>query len=222
MLLKNFYNQIYEKEIHEKMMYYSYDIPFSEIKEYIERIIATDIEKFIEYINENCDTGIIRSSDIFQFSSLHHATVEVCKLLKECDNPGCRFLEIGKLLLNDGKERNAGALTKYGENHAKTAESLGLLFELHRTYFLSIYGYELLELADDDKEKLLTRLLLRNKFIVRLIKASNNGNIEMRNFLYMLSDTTYVRRRSNIKAILNILRDSKEFDFSPFVNKIIL
>ena len=123
-------------------------------------------------------------------------------------------------MLNDGKERKEGALTKYGENHAKTAEAIGLLFELHRTYFLSIYGYAFLELSASGREKLLVRLLLRNKFIVRLFKASNNGNVEMRNFLYMLSDTTYVRRRSNIRSILNVLQNSTEFDFSTFINRI--
>lgn len=38
----------------------------------------------------------------------------------------------------------------------------------------------------------------------------------------MLSESTYLRRKSNVKAVLNILAISEEYDFTGFVNKIVL
>ena len=103
---------------------------------------------------------------------------------------------------------------------SKTAEALGLLYELTRTYFVSCIGEIYLTLNDEDKKKLNTRLFLRNKFISRLIKVTANGKVDARQFLYMLSDATYVRRKSNLKRILAYLQESQEYDFSPFINNI--
>ena len=99
---------------------------------------------------------------------------------------------------------------------------MGLFFELSRTYFLSCLGYVYCELSNDDRQKLQTRLLLRNRLIVRMMLASENGNINAREFFYMLSDSTYLRRKSNVKAVLNILASSEEYNFKDFVSKIIL
>lgn len=115
-----------------------------------------------------------------------------------------------------------GAYTKYGENYVKTAEAMGLFFELSRTYFLSCIGYIYCDLPEEDKEKLLVRLLLRNRLIVRMIQASENGNINTREFFYMLSDSTYLRRKSNVKTVLKVLESSREYDFSDFLDRIIL
>ena len=48
-------------------------------------------------------------------------------------------------------------------------------------------------------------LILRSKLVERLIQASQNGKVDLRSFLYMLSDTTYIRRSSNIKRVLAYL-----------------
>lgn len=81
-------------------------------------------------------------------------------------------------------------------------------------------GYIYAELPEDKQEKFLIRLVLRNKLVTRLFQASKNGNINMREFLFMLSDSTYLRRKSNVKAVLNVLEYSKEVDFSKFIEKI--
>lgn len=69
---------------------------------------------------------------------------------------------------------------------------------------------------------MLTKLLLRNRLIVRMMQVSENSNINVREFLYILSDSTYLRRKSNVKALLNILDSLNEYDFTDFVEKIIL
>ena len=185
------------------------------------QVISTPIERFIEHVIKTETTEAIIAKDVFQFSSLEAGTEQICRVLCDAGNPGVTFIEAGKLLLNDGKPRNDGAYIKYGENHLKTAEAFGLLFEITRTYFVSCIGIVYLGLNKDDKRKLGVRLLLRNKFIARLVKATSVGRVNARQFLYMLSDTTYIRRRSNIKCILKYLQESTEYDFTQMCDKII-
>lgn len=220
-ILDSFYRRTYESNINQKMLHYSYDFPWEEVEGYARQVLSIPIERFIERNIKTETTEAIIAKDVFQFSSLEAGTDQICRVLNDAGNPGVTFLQAGKLLLDDGKPRNDGAYIKYGENHLKTAEAFGLLFELTRTYFVSCIGIVYLGLDEEDKRKLGVRLLLRNKFIARLVKATSVGNVNARQFLYMLSDTTYVRRRSNIKCIMKYLQDSTEYDFAHVFDKII-
>lgn len=221
-IITEFYSREYEEKINKNSLFYSYNFPEQDIRGYIAKVISEPIDSFITYIKQMDEREQITAKDVFQFSNIEDATVNICKMVRDNNNPGMRYVEVGKLLLDDGKMREDGAFTKYGENHVKTAEAIGLFFELSRTYFLSCIGYVYCDLSNEEKNKLITRLLLRNRLIVRLIQASENGNVNVRDFLYMLSDSTYARRKSNVKAILNILANSNEHDFSGFISKIIL
>ncbi|MBR5296639.1 MAG: hypothetical protein IKU29_02070 [Parabacteroides sp.] len=209
----------FEKNINEKMMYYDYVFPTGEVLEYVDAVCETPIDRILEYIVQ-MDSIEITAHDVFQFSSFEDASIRMCIEMQKTDNPGMNHLEVGKMLLNDGKERNEGAYLKYGENHAKTGTAIGLLYELCRTYFLSCIGMVYPQIPEEQRNRLLTRLILRSPFVSRVIKATQNGNVQMRQFLYMLSYSTYVRRRSNIKAVFSIVSDSVEFDFSEVVKKI--
>jgi len=213
-----FFTKSLEEKMNEKILFYSFSE--NESEKYIEELLEIPLSDFIEYMDTIADKQQIESRDVFQFSNLDNATHNFCGKMKEQNNPGMKFIEIGKLLLDDGIVRKDGALTKYGENHAKTAEMLGLAFELCNTYYLSCIGYTYTTLSEEKQQKLLTRLILRNKLIMRLYQASHNGKVNMRNFLYMISDSTYIRRRSNIKRILNILTKSNEYEFSEFIDRI--
>ena len=163
---------------------------------------------------------IIKSSDVFQFSNFDDATKFFCEKMEAIDNPGLSHLEVGKLLLDDGKERTDAAYIKYGENHSKLAKELGLGFEVCNTYYLSGIGYIYNELSDKSQKALLDRLILRSTLIKRMLQACENGNVDLRQFLYMLADSTYVRRKSNIKRVLTCLSESDEYDFHGFINNI--
>ncbi len=221
-IIIEFYSGKYEKRINKNLLYYSYNFPEQEVRAYVEKIISEPIDRYIIYIKGLKEREQITSKDVFQFSDFSDATLVICEKIKAHNNPGVKYIDVGKILLDDGKIRKDGAYTKYGENHVKTAEAIGLFFELSSTYFLSCLGYVYCDLSNDDRKKLLTRLLLRNRLIVRMMQASENGNVNAREFLYMLSDSTYLRRKSNIKAVLNILDSSDEYDFTDFVEKIIL
>lgn len=219
-LLDAFYRRTYETDINNKMLYYDYEFPRSEIEDYTQQIMNIPVELFVQ-----CDVAIetleaITPKDVFQFSTLEAGTKQVCVAIDKAGNPGVNFIQAGKLLLGEERPRKDMAYIKYGENHLKTAEALGLLYELARTYFLSCIGVVYLKQNEEDRKKLLTRMFLRNKFIARLIKASATTKIDARQFLYMLSDTTYTRRKSNIKRILRFFLESKEYDFSKIVDNI--
>lgn len=208
----------FEEDLNMKSLYYPYTFPEDIVSNYVSEINCMEIQSILDYINGLSDL-FISVRDVFQFSNIDNATYRLCEKLK-VNNPGLTFIEGGRLLLDDGKERKDTAYIKYGENHLKTACDLGLVFELTGEYFLSCLGFIINDLNDIEKEKLLVRLVLRTKLIERLYKAAKNGEVNMRQFLYMISDSTYVRRKVSIKTILNILRNSKEYDFSEFLNKI--
>ena len=218
--VKSFMGRTYEKKIDKNMMYYDYMFPFDDVLAYVKNVCEIDISDIVGYVL-SMPSPEITAHDIFQFSNFNDATLRLCELIREANDPGLKHLDIGKLLLDDGIARKDGAYTKYGENHVKTGESLGLVFELSKTYFLTCIGEIYPDLSEDTRRELLTRLLLRNKFISRLISATSNGNVQMRQFLYMLSDSTYERRRSNIRTVIKELTKTTEYDFSFLEERLI-
>ena len=219
-ILDAFYSCTYENNINKKMLYYDYDFPTEEVESYVRQILCVPIEQFIQRDIEMETTEAIMPKDVFQFSTLEAGTDHICRVLNEAGNPGVTFIQAGRLLLNDGTVRKDVAYIKYGENHLKTAEALGLLYELTHTYFVSCIGMVYFNLTEEERFNLNVRLFLRNKFIARLLKASSKSKVDARQFLYMLSDSTYIRRKSNIKCILRYLQTSSEYDFSDIVNNI--
>lgn len=216
--IANFFSREYESQVNNGILFYKFSK--EDMYVYVEKIVNEPLPRFLAYISELKEKEYIISKDIFQFSDLYDATDKLCIKMKEANNPGLKFEDIGKILLDDGKERKSGAFVKYGENHVKTAEMLGLVFELYHTYYLSGIGYVYIELSPEDKKKFLTRLILRNKLIMRIYQAQINGKVNMREFLYMLAESTYTRRRSNVKAILDVLYESEEYDFTLLKERI--
>lgn len=219
-ILDVFYRRTYEFDINNKMLHYDYTFPTEEVMDYVQQILCLPIDQLVQHDIESETGDAITPKDVFQFSSLENATDNICRILNNIGNPGVTYLQAGKLLLNDGKSRNDIAYKKYGENHLKTAEALGLLYELAHTYFVSCIGTIYLILNDEDRKRLNIRLLLRNKFIAQLVKATSTATVNARQFLYMLSDTTYTRRKSNVKYILQYMQESTEYDFSQTTSKI--
>ncbi len=191
-------------------------------RNYIDELIAIPVNCYVDYITVCCKREPIMASDVFQFSDIEDATINVCEAVCK-HNVGCSMQEIGSLLLDDGIQRSPTALNKYGENHIKTAEAFGLAFRANRRqFFLTATGIIFCSLSQDKREKLLIRLILRNKLMVQLILAATNGVFELDAFLYDLSKSTYLRRRTNIKRIIALLQTSTEFDFSFLSSNIIL
>lgn len=179
---------------------------------YIHSTINIPIESIIEHI-KHMKRQPIYSFDVFQFSDFENATKNLCAKIKCTDNPGLNFVEVGKILLDDGLVRKDDAFRKYGENHIKTAELIGLAFKCEGKYYLSPIGCVFNDLSETEKNKLLTRLILRNKLISQSLLIALNDVLYMQSFLYELSESTYIRRKPNIKHVIEILNSSSEYDF---------
>lgn len=217
-ILIDFFQQNSERKMNESLLYCKSN--YEKQKHYVSQVIDQPLDMYVEYVYLNYDKKMISSKDVIQFSNFDDCTINICSKLKSVNNPGMKFIDIGKLLLDDGKERKDGAYVKYGENHSKTATSLGLVFEFYNTYYLSCVGEVYLELEDGERKKLLDRLILRSTLISRMLQASQNGTVNMREFLYMLSDSTYLRRKSNMKKVVDYLYQSDEYKFDNFIEMI--
>lgn len=215
-----FFTSQFEKSINSQMLDYDFVFPKKQVQEYVENLCSIPVENYLDYIENFSKVCSLSSRDIFQFSNVDDATKKMCKIVKENNDPGLKHLDIGKLLLNDGKVRNNVAYTKYGENHAKFAENLGVMHSLDSVFFLSCIGQILDELDEKEYDILLIRLFLRLRLVQKLYLESINGMVDLRNCLSVLSDSTYLRRASNVKTVLKILRKSNEYNFQNFFDKI--
>lgn len=221
--LKSFFKFEYEEKTKDSILAGS----FAEITEatdnYLNEIISIPLSCFVDYIVHNCKREPIMAADVFQFSDIQDATTNICQMVCSDGNTGLCFQDIGRMLLDDSTARSQTAFNKYGENHIKTAEALGLAFRTgKRQFYLSSTGLRFCKLPSDLRGKLLTRLILRNKLIAQLVLAATNGSFDLEAFLYDLSKSTYLRRRTNIKYVISMLLDSPEYDFSFMANNIIL
>lgn len=220
LILDKFFLRSFESYLNSQMLNYNFLFPVQQVKEYVVELCSISIKDYLIYIENFSKVSSLSSRDVFQFSNLEDATRNLCKLVKRKGDPGLKHVAIGKILLDDGKIRNDGAYIKYGENHAKFAEDLGLMYSLESVFFLSCLGYILDELEEELCKKLLTRLVLRLRLVQKLYLDSLKGIVDLRDCLSVLSESTYIRRSSNVKTVLKCLINSEEYDFYDFVGKI--
>lgn len=219
--LTDFFERKYELSLEKSILEKNFDDHKQEMLAYIETLNNIAIKDYMEYIKTCCKCQPIMAADVFQFSDFDDATINVCRCICKAGNCGVKFIEVANLLLTDNIPRKDGALSKYGENHIKTAEAMGLAFRNGtKTYYLSAWGCVFDELSNDAQEKILLRLIIRNKLITQLFLAANQGEFDLEAFLYDLSKSTYLRRRTNINRILEWLNSSQEYDFSHLSHNI--
>lgn len=217
--LVTFYSKALEKAINEKMVFYSFNFPYEDVNEYIHDIIDVPIREYIEYI-KRIDYRKIDSSLVFQYSSYEDITSNITRILIENDDPGYSYLSVGKLLLNDGLERKKGALVKYGENHSKASYLLGLTNIRSNYVYLSCLGKVFNDLNDVEKQKLISRLVLRCDLIINLIKKALLDNVNIKDEINFLSDSTIKRRRPNIKKLIKIVYDNADDNTKKTLDRI--
>ncbi len=219
-ILDIFFTKNFENSVNSQMLNYDFVFPIQQVKEYVEKINSTPVIDYLSYIEQNSMVCSLSSRDVFQFSNIEDSTRNLCKLVRAENDPGLKHIAVGKILLNDGKLRNDAAYTKYGENHAKFAEDLGIMHSLESVFFLSCLGQILNDLDEVSFKKLLTRLILRLRVVQKLYLDSLKGKVNLRECLSVLSETTFIRRSSNVKTILKLLAESSEYDFYDFVTKV--
>lgn len=217
-IVRDFFDKRIESDINEKLFYRNYLLDDSYMADYISQLISTPMTSFIDYILVHCSISYITFSDVVQFSSLEDATTGICIVLSEsCE--GMHNIDVGRKLMNDGKERKDGALRKYGENHAKTAIELGLVQENCGSYYLSCLGEYFNRLSNERQYELLRRTILRNRYFQRLLIKAQDGPVSLLGEMSFFAGSTQKRRLPNVKALYNILiGDGK--DIAPFIKNI--
>ena len=219
--LTDFFERKYEISLEKSILDKAFCDHKQEVLARIESLNNINISDYVEYIKTHCKCQPIMAADVFQFSDFNDATINLCRSICSVENHGVKFIEVANLLLTDNVTRKDGALSKYGENHIKTAESMGLAFKNNsKTYYLSAWGCVFGELSNDAQEKFLLRLIIRNKLITQLFIAASQGEFDLEAFLYDLSKSTYLRRRTNINRIIERLNASQEYDFSALTQNI--
>lgn len=202
--LESFFSRAFEYFINEQLFYRSYQLDRKKMAEYINGVISIPISSFVEYLSSRVIPPYAAPQDIYQFSSLDDATSRFCSKLAEAGDEGLRYVDVGHILLDDGKERKSGALTKYGENHAKMAVDLGLAQNKSDYIFLSCLGIVFNDFSEYKREEILKRLTLRNRFIQRLAIKSQRGLVFLEEEMSCLSESTIKRRIPNIRAVFNL------------------
>ena len=219
--LDDFFERKYEISLEKSIIDKSFCPHKHEALAYIENLNNIDISEFIEYIQFYCKCQPIMAADVFQFSDFDDATINICKSICRVENCGVTYKDVANLLHTDNTPRKEEALRKYGENHIKTAEALGLAFKHDsKMYYLSVWGCVFDMLSSEAQEKFLLRLIIRNKLITQLFIAAMHSAFDLEAFLYDLSKSTYLRRRTNINRVIQWLNASQEYDFSTLTQNI--
>ena len=161
MEIQDFFSRVLEDSINKRFIESGSAREATEATQYINDLIAIPYDDFLAFIMNTTELPFVLSSDVPQFSSIDSATIKICTLLSSLAPIGYTFEEIGKIL-QPGRTEDVLANKKYGENHVKTAESLGLAFSNNRKYYLSAIGYvfpSLSKYQQDDSNKVFSPLL---------------------------------------------------------------
>ena len=217
--IKNSDDDIDYLEAFLKKKDYTLRILHSGNKEQVEvfcRILLNyDFKKIIDLIDDNYISEL-NCSKVIQFSNLENGTYNLVRVLYG-HNEGLSYPEIGRALVGS-EETNAA--TKYGENHSK----LGRDFELvtitdskpsivKNTVFGECFAF----LERDQQIKLLKVLGLRDPVIKNLIANSKKGIVYYMDECNCLSESTRIRRRSNVKKLFELIFEGNT---DSFINNI--
>ena len=132
-LIELFYNRTYEKFVNKQILDdKNYIVPRQQLTNYVHELIDIPYIDFIDYLNNKNEKIILNSKDITtQFSSFSACEIDMCNALIWANNPGCTFVEIGRLFPEKVSSRNDISYRLYGEKHVKASTQLGLTFEYY-------------------------------------------------------------------------------------------
>ena len=197
------------------------------IEEFV-KIILLDISNksvydLLKSIIEKNKIGI-SSRNIPQFSNLLDGSSHLIKILEQCGNYGPTFMTLGQYLT--GKDKKKGAYIKYGENHTKLAASLEMVWILKEnnasTIYLTKLGEALNTYGEDQIISYTGKLALRIPIIREILKGTLNGKVNIEQYMRpYLSSSTTLRRKPNIKTLINVINETSDNSIANLVNNII-
>ena len=159
-----FHNRAYEKFVNKQILDdKNYIVPRQQLKNYVHELVDIPFVDFIDYIKQNGIECTVEVSDVTQFSSFSVCEIEMCNALMWANNPGCQYIDIGRLFPNNILSRSDSSYRRYGESHIKAAAQLGLTFEYYNYWYLSCLGYIFPEMDERVRRRFLARTITRNR-----------------------------------------------------------
>jgi hypothetical protein len=199
-----------ENEITEITSYCVGLLEYDAARSYIDSVmLKTYAEWYATLEQARRMQALITSANIPQFSDFNDGIINVITIIRQMGDFGPGYEQIGKYLLGKGKKPIA--YLKYGENHAKLAQQLGLLKTKkegrHVTIYLSEVGKIYEALPEDEKMKYIKKQVLKIPIIHELTFNKKDINIFEELSLY-LAESTARRRTSNVKKIMELVEDT--------------
>lgn len=180
-----------------------------------EYLLETPLNEIVAILSESKDLEKINAENIFQFSNIEHALLEVPEILGNFVKSGItvKFEDIGYYLENGEKatkDLSDVALRKYGENHTKMAALLDLAVvsktDSRAEVSLSELGKYFITLDREKQIQLALKLCLRIP-IVQNYFINNQNAEQIEKDLSVLSKTTQNRRRSNVTFVIRSIEE---------------
>lgn len=180
----------------------------------IEVLNGTSIENIITIIEANRNRiAEITPANIPQFSSIDSIN-EVLDYVASADE--VTYELIGYYINKDAKK---GAQTKYGENHYKTATSMGLT-TVEKPFKVTALGKKYMNLATTEKVALRNKLFLLVPIVQEIIIEAKYKEIQPMKILKLyLSESTSLRRRSNVKTMVEYVYKDADISFKLELQK---
>jgi len=154
-------------------------------------------------------TRTLVPADVPCFSNFENGAARLNELL-EFEPDGLTFSDAGYQLMNSVKE---GARTKYGENHAKLAAMMSLVtISNTRPAIVTAtpWGAFLTKYDLKQKTDVLRKLLLRDLCVMTIVKSALEGPTTYRDAVSKLSRSTALRRRTNVKCLVEFVLDGTD------------
>lgn len=176
-------------------------------------ISLVPIEEILNVIKTEPISGALTPADVPCFSTFDMGAHRLNELLM-FEPEGLSFSDAGYQLMNSIQD---GARKKYGENHSKLATIMSLVqisYE-HRTALVTptAWGQYLTKYELEQKRNILQKLLLRDLCVRTIVKEALNGPANYRNIVSFLARSTAVRRRSNVKCLVEYALTGTDYEY---------
>lgn len=172
----------------------------------IKRILLTE---YFEIVEKDSSLPTLNAACVPCFSNLEKGASRVNEIL-EFEPEGLTFDQLGYQLMNSKKP---GAQKKYGENQAKLAMTMNLVYFKKYSSTLvcpTAWGSYLTRYTFEQKQDVLKKLLLRDPCVRTLLHFAFLGPVKYCDIVPFLKKSTMIRRRTNVRSlVLFILNDTE-------------
>ena len=180
---------------------------YDNAEQLVNMLLAASKKEICEYLKK-MHIKEIEPKNVPQYSSISAGTKDMLSYLRKAGNFGPSFVEVGKHFL--GLNHNEAAYTKYGENHSKLAELLGVVdirTQGRRKVYLNDLGIEIEKLSEEKQEDCFDKLAALIPVVQYAVQKDIYGGDDVEKLLMKyLSETTAKRRRKNTLDLIVRLR----------------